>query len=94
MVLKKPSELFNKKESTPFQEVREEYNEKDITTIDEALQSFQVNVNHIQSLNDFTKTFGTFSENVERIQDISEEFEGLKKDINTLVKKELSLIHI
>ena len=88
MVLKKPSELFNKKESTPFQEVREEYSGKDITTIDEALQSFQVNVNHIQSLNDFTKTFGTFSENVERIQDISEEFEGLKKDINTLVKKE------
>jgi len=49
VVLKKPSELFNKKESTPFQEVREEYSGKDITTIDEALQSFQVNVNHIQS---------------------------------------------
>jgi len=86
VALKKPADLFNK--SHPFEEIREEYTAQKSSNIDEALESFQLNVSHIQTLNDFTNTFGTFSQNVERIQDLSEEFEGLKEDINTLVKKE------
>ncbi len=88
MALKKPSELFNKNKSNPFEEIKEEHAAAQISNIDDAFQSFQLNVNHIQSLNDFTKTFGTFSENVERIQDISEEIVDIKEDINSLVKKE------
>ncbi len=88
MALKKPSELFNKNKSNPFEEIKEEHAAAQISNIDDAFESFQLNVNHIQSLNDFTKTFGTFSENVERIQDISEEIVDIKEDINSLVKKE------
>jgi len=88
VALKKPSELFNKIEINPFEEVKSSYKENNVSTIDEAFSAFQTNVNHIQSLNDFTQTFGTFSKNVEKIQDISEEIEEIKEDIDSLATKE------
>lgn len=89
MTLKKPSELFNQKSS--LNTVREQLisvEPQKIENITEAFQVFKTNLNHIQSLSDFSSTLDGFKENVERIDFLSEEIETIKESISDTLKRE------
>ena len=53
-----------------------------------SFDAFKTNLNHIQSLTDFSSTFESFKENVEKVETISNEIGDVKKEIQTLIKKE------
>ena len=59
-----------------------------IENITEAFQVFKTNLNHIQSLSDFSSTLDGFKENVERIDLLSKEIETIKESISDTLKKE------
>lgn len=89
MPLKKPSELFNQKSSLDtVQEQLMNAEPQKIENITEAFQVFKTNLNHIQSLSDFSSTLDGFKENVERIDLLSKEIENIKESINDTLKKE------
>ena len=83
MALKKPSDFFNKK--TTFEEIQEQLVGEDpqkIENITEAFQVFKTNLNHIQSLSDFSSTINGFKENFEKIDFLSQEIEALKEGVD------------
>jgi hypothetical protein len=87
--LKKPSELFNQKSSLDtVQEQLMNAEPQKIENITEAFQVFKTNLNHIQSLSDFSSTLDGFKENVERIDLLSKEIETIKESISDTLKKE------
>ena len=89
MALKKPSELFNQKSSLDtVQEQLMNTEPQKIENITEAFQVFKTNLNHIQSLSDFSSTLDGFKENVERIDLLSKEIETIKESISDTLKKE------
>ena len=89
MSLKKPSELFNQKSSLDtVQEQLMNAEPQKIENITEAFQVFKTNLNHIQSLSDFSSTLDGFKENVERIDLLSKEIETIKESISDTLKKE------
>ena len=89
MTLKKPSELFNQKSSLDtVQEQLMNTEPQKIENITEAFQVFKTNLNHIQSLSDFSSTLDGFKENVERIDLLSKEIETIKGSISDTLKKE------
>ena len=59
-----------------------------IENITEAFQVFKTNLNHIQSLSDFSSTLDGFKENVERIDLLSKEIETIKGSISDTLKRE------
>jgi hypothetical protein len=87
--LKKPSELFNQKSSLDtVQEQLMNAEPQKIENLTEAFQVFKTNLNHIQSLSDFSSTLDGFKENVERIDLLSKEIETIKESISDTLKKE------
>ena len=89
MALKKPSELFNQKSSLDtVQEQLMNAEPQKIENLTEAFQVFKTNLNHIQSLSDFSSTLDGFKENVERIDLLSKEIENIKESISDTLKKE------
>jgi hypothetical protein len=89
VALKKPSELFNQKSSLDtVQEQLMNAEPQKIENITEAFQVFKTNLNHIQSLSDFSSTLDGFKENVERIDLLSKEIETIKESISDTLKKE------
>ena len=63
MPLKKPSEFYDKKPNSSFDNVKEELKNaqpEKVERISEAFDSFKGNLNNLQALKDFTETFGTF----------------------------------
>ena len=92
MALKKPSEFYIKpKEKSSLDSVKEELassKPEKIEKISEAFSAFKSNLNRIQSLNDFSSTFESFKHNVEKVEIISTEIGEVKKEIQTLIKKE------
>lgn len=88
MALKKPSELFSKKST--LDKVQEQLEPENIENISDAFQSFKNNLNHIQTLSDFSSTFEGFKENFERVNSLYEEVECLKENVkNTITKEDL-----
>ena len=92
MALKKPSDFYIKpEEKSSFDSLKEELSSsepKKIEKISEAFSAFKSNLNRIQSLTDFSSTFESFKENVEKVETISNEIGDVKKEIQTLIKKE------
>ena len=91
MALKKPSDFFGNSKKTPLDEVKEEYisaSPEKIEQVSEAFDSFKANLNHIQSLSDFTSTFDSFKENLEKVENVSSEVDTIKDEIKSLLKKE------
>ena len=89
MSLKKPSELFNQKYSlNTVQEQLISVEPQKIKNITEAFQVFKTNLNHIQSLSDFSSTLDGFKDNVERIDFLSKEIETIKESISDTLNKE------
>ena len=91
MALKKPSDFFGNNKKTPLDEVKEEYvaaSPKKIEQVSEAFDAFKANLNHIQSLSDFTSTFDSFKENLEKVENVSSEVDTIKDEIKSLLKQE------
>ena len=91
MALKKPSDFFGNNKKTPLDEVKEEYiaaSPKKIEQVSEAFGAFKANLNHIQSLSDFTSTFDSFKENLEKVENVSSEVNTIKDEIKSLIKQE------
>ena len=92
MALKKPSDFYIKdKEESSFDSLKEELSSskpEKIEKISEAFNAFKNNLNHIQSLTDFSSTFDSFKENVNKVETISKEIGELKEDIKNFTKKE------
>ena len=90
MALKKHSDFFGNKK-TPLDEVKEEYiaaSPEKIEKVSEAFDAFKANLNHIQSLSDFTSTFDSFRENLEKVENVSSEVDTIKDEIKSLLKQE------
>ena len=91
MALKKPSDFFGNTKKTPLDEVKEEYivaSPEKIEQVSEAFDAFKSNLNHIQSLSDFTSTFDSFKNNLEKVENVSIEINEIKSEIKDLIKKE------
>ena len=91
MALKKPSDFFKVEKESSLDSVKEELHSskpEKIEKISEAFSAFKSNLNHIQSLTDFSSTIESFKENVEKVETISNEIGDVKKEIQTLIKKE------
>ena len=91
MALKKPSDFFGNTKKTPLDEVKEEYvaaSPEKIEQVSEAFDVFKANLNHIQSLSDFTSTFDSFRENLEKVENVSSEVNTIKDEIKSLIKQE------
>jgi len=92
VALKKPSDFYIKdKEESSFDSLKEELSSskpEKIEKISEAFNAFKNNLNHIQSLTDFSSTFDSFKENVNKVETISKEIGELKEDIKNFTKKE------
>ena len=91
MALKKPSDFFGNNKKTPLDEVKEEYvaaSPEKIEQVSEAFDVFKANLNHIQSLSDFTSTFDSFRENLEKVENVSSEVNTIKDEIKSLIKQE------
>lgn len=91
MALKKPSDFFSedKKNSSDF--VQEEINSadpKNISKLQEEFKNFKGEYKSLKDVNDFSLTFESFKQNVEKIDILSEAIDSLKEDINTLASKE------
>ena len=90
MALKKPSDFFGNKK-TPLDEVKESYDSarpEKIEQVSEAFDAFKSNLNHIQSLSDFTSTFDSFKNNLEKVESVSGEVGEIKEEIKSLIRKE------
>ena len=91
MALKKPSDFFGNNKKTPLDEVKESYESarpEKIEQVSEAFDAFKSNLNHLQSLSDFTSTFDSFKNNLEKVESVSSEVSGIKEEIKSLIKKE------
>ena len=90
MALKKPSDFFGNNK-TPLDEVKESYDSarpEKIEQVSEAFDAFKSNLNHIQSLSDFTSTVDSFKNNLEKVESVSGEVSEIKEEIKSLIKKE------
>ena len=91
MALKKPSDFFGKNKKTHLDEVKESYDSacpEKIEQVSEAFGTFKENLNHIQSLSDFTSTFDSFKNNLEKVESVSGQVSEIKEEIKSLIKKE------
>ena len=87
MALKKPSEFFGKNKND-FDHIKDTVSAEKIETVSEAFSAFKTNLNHIQSISDFSDTVENFKENVDRVDSISKEISEVKEDIRGLISKE------
>jgi len=77
-VLKKPSELFKKKEETG----------QSIETNSQAYQSFKENVQKINSLSNFNETIDSYRKSIDNVNILSEEIADIRSDIKNLLTSE------
>ncbi len=88
MPLKKPKEFYTLKPNTSLDEVRESATPEKVETISGAFNAFKTNLNHVQSISDFTNKFDTFEANIEKVDALAESIEDIRGDIQELIKKE------
>jgi len=86
--LKKPKEFYTLRPNTSLDEVRESATPERVETISGAFNAFKTNLNHVQSISDFTNKFDTFEANIEKVDALAETIEDIRGDIQELIKKE------
>jgi hypothetical protein len=86
--LKKPKEFYTLKPNTSLDEVKESATPEKVETISGAFNAFKTNLNHVQSISDFTNKFDTFESNIEKVDALAESIEDIRGDIQELIKKE------
>ena len=65
MSLKKPSELFNQKPKNKI-----ELSSYDSNSLPENFDVYKSNIKNIEILNDFTDSFGTFKDNIQKVDNL------------------------
>ena len=88
MPLKKPKEFYTLKPNTSLDEVKESVTPEKVETISGAFNTFKTNLNHVQSISDFTNKFDTFEANIEKVDALAETIEDIRGDIKELINKE------
>ena len=88
MPLKKPKEFYTLKPNTSLDEVKESATPEKVETISGAFNAFKTNLNHVQSISDFTNKFDTFEANIGKVDALAESIEDIRGDIEELIKKE------
>ena len=88
MPLKKPKEFYTLKPNTSLDEVKESATPEKVETISGAFNAFKTNLNHVQSISDFTNKFDTFEANIEKVDALAESIEDIRGDIQELINKE------
>jgi hypothetical protein len=90
VALKKPSELFTRKEQiTSIDEsVQELEKTPKLDTFSDAFNSFKNNLGKIEVLSEFSDTLDNYRVNIERVNHLSEKVEDIKTEIQTLLRKE------
>ena len=87
MALKKPADFFGKNKND-FDKIKDNVSLEKIETVSEAFSAFKTNLNHIQSISDFSLTVENFKENIDRVESISKEITEVKEDIRGLINKD------
>ena len=88
MPLKKPSDFFNKKIiKESLGAIREEMDSADLSESFTAYRKVKSNLNNIQSLDDFSSSFGSFKENVKKVEELTSDITQVKEEIQDLIKK-------
>jgi len=87
VALKKPADFFGKNKND-FDKIKDNVSLEKIETVSEAFSAFKTNLNHIQSISDFSLTVENFKENVDRVESISKEITEVKEDIRGLINKD------
>jgi len=87
VALKKPADFFGKNKND-FDKIKDNVSLEKIETVSEAFSAFKTNLNHIQSISDFSLTVENFKENVDRVESISKEISEVKEDIRGLINKD------
>lgn len=82
-MLKKPSELFEKKEEKLADQLLEESQASS-----KAVKSFRDSVQKINSLSDFSETLDNYQKSVDDVSNLSKEVETLREDIKDLLTSE------
>ncbi len=59
-----------------------------IENLNEAFNVFKTNLNHIQTISDFTNKFDTFESNVAKVELLSKNVEEIRENIDSLIKQE------
>ena len=88
MPLKKPKDFYTLRPNTSLDEVKESATPERVETISGAFNAFKTNLNHVQSISDFTNKFDTFESNIEKVDALAESIEDIRGDIQELIKKE------
>ena len=88
MPLKKPSEFYTLHPNTSLDEVKESATPEKVETISGAFNAFKTNLNHVQSISDFTNKFDTFEANIGKVEALSETVEDIRSNIQELINKE------
>ena len=88
MPLKKPKEFYTLRPNTSLDEVKESAIPEKVETISGAFNAFKTNLNHVQSISDFTNKFDTFEANIGKVDVLAESIEDIRGDIQELIKKE------
>ncbi len=88
MPLKKPKEFYTLNPNTSLDEVKERAIPEKVETISGAFNAFKTNLNHVQSISDFTNKFDTFEANIGKVDALAESIEDIRGDIQELIKKE------
>ena len=83
-MLKKPSELFKKKEESG----QSFDTEQSFDANSPAYQSFKENVQKINSLSNFNETIDSYRESIDNVNILSEEIADIRKDIKNLLTAE------
>jgi phosphopantetheine adenylyltransferase len=87
VALKKPADFFGKNKND-FDKIKDNVSLEKIETVSEAFSAFKTNLNHIQSISDFSLTVENFKENVDKVESISKEISEVKEDIRGLINKD------
>jgi len=87
VALKKPADFFGKNKND-FDKIKDNVSLEKIETVSEAFSAFKTNLNHIQSISDFSLTVENFKENIDRVESISKEITEVKEDIRGLINKD------
>ena len=81
MPLKKPSELFGN---------NKHQKEEIVTNLPENLSEYKSNLKNIEVLNEFTENFGSFADNITKINSLEQGIQELKEELkNTLTQEDL-----
>jgi hypothetical protein len=88
VALKNPSEYFNKDVPSISGVVQEFEKTPELNGFSDAFRAFKNNLNKIEALSDFAETLDNYKINIERVNHLSSNIEGIRAEIQNLISEE------